>query len=129
MVLIARSTPRRLLVFGAVLFAASYATIVGNASASLNEWSGKNLPGHSWTTGNGVVQSALWRVDAGARTTSDVCAGPVTHNAEGYHFPYGWSCNGGEAIWRIEGRIEAAAGLDNPNSGTFTEYWGVGFSE
>jgi len=106
------------------------AVLASSASASMNEYSGHNLAGHTWTTGNGVVQPKLWRIDGGASTTSSVCVGPVTHDAAGYHFPYGWTCSKSESIWTIyPTTIAAADGLYNPNSGTFSSYWAAGFSE
>jgi hypothetical protein len=126
----AKPTNGRMVVTGIALIALVFAIFASSASASWNEYSGRNLPGHTWTTGNGVVQPKLWRIDGGANTTSSVCVGPVTHDASGYHFPYGWTCGKTESIWTIfPTTIEAADGLYNPNSGTFGEYWAAGFSE
>lgn len=126
----ARPTAKGLLLSSFALVALILAIFASSASASWNEYHGRNLPGHTWTTGNGVVQPKLWRIDGGANTTSSVCVGPVTHDAGGYHFPYGWTCSKSESIWTIfPTTIEAADGLYNPNSGTFGEYWAAGFSE
>lgn len=87
-----------------------------------------NLPGHTWTTGNGVVQPKLTIAQAWANTTSSVCTGPVTHDASGFHFPYGWSCSPETVYWYFSAPIEAAVRLYNPNSGTFQKSWAHGVS-
>jgi len=95
---------------------------LGASMAQAELFGGKNLPGHSWTTDGNVV--GLYYERGEANTTSSVCVGPVTHNNEGYHFPYGWSCeSGGISEWKFA-EISAAAGIYNPNSGTFGE-WSV----
>lgn len=111
----------------ALVFAISAST--ASASSGVNEWEGKNLPGHTWTTGNGVVQSKLIDAEAWANTTSSVCTGPVTHDASGFHFPYGWSCSPEWVDWYFSAPIEAAVGLYNPNNGTFQKYWAHGVSQ
>jgi hypothetical protein len=129
--LAAKPAPRSVLLSSFALIAVLFTIFASSASASSwNEWHGRNLPGHTWTTGNGVVQPKLWRIDGGANTTSSVCIGPVTHDAGGYHFPYGWTCGKTSSTWTIyPTTIEAADGLYNPNSGTFGEYGAVGISE
>jgi hypothetical protein len=87
------------------------------ASAATNAYTGKNLPGKSWTTGNGVVLSGERLISAWGETTSSVCVGPVTHDSGGFHMPYGWACNPHAITWEFT-PITAAAGFDNPNPGT-----------
>lgn len=98
------------------------------AGASVNEYEGKNLAGHTWTT-NGIVQPKLVISEAWANTTSSVCAGPVTHDAAGYHFPYGWSCSPESVFWYLPAEIQAASGIYNPNAGTFLKWHARGVSE
>ena len=108
----------RTLLVSIILAALAFSALPSIASAS-NAYTGKNLPGHSWTTGNGVVLTNESLISARAETTSSVCVGPVTHDSGGFHMPYGWSCNPTSVTWSFA-PITAAAGLDNPNPGTFT---------
>jgi hypothetical protein len=130
---IARLSPvsrraNRLLLFGLILAAIAFSIHPSGASASINEWSGRNLPGHSWTTGNGVVLPGEFLIGGGANTTSSVCVGPVTHDGSGFHMPYGWKCDTERVEWFFTS-ITAAAGLDNPNAGTFGTYGANAFGE
>jgi hypothetical protein len=117
-----------LLVSGLALLAAVLAIYPSGASASTNSYSGKNLPGGTWTTGNGVVLSKEFLIGGGANTTSSVCVGPVTHDGSGFHTPYGWSCATRTKEWFFAS-ITAAAGFYNPNPGTFGEYSVNAFGE
>jgi hypothetical protein len=112
---------RRLALSGMAIAALALSIYPAAASAGgFNEYKGRNLPGHSWTTGNGVVIPEFV-IGGGANTTSSVCVGPVTHDAGGYHTPYGWDCS----TTRLEyffPEITAAAGIYNPNAGTFGEF-------
>jgi len=108
------------LLAGVILAALIFSINPSIASAS-NFYSGKNLPGHTWTAGNGVVLSPERVISASANTTSSVCVGPVTHSGSEFHFPYGWTCNPHAVTWEFAA-INAAAGLDNPNPGTFGEF-------
>jgi hypothetical protein len=83
------------------------------------EYSGRNLAGGTWTT-NGRVAPALWAIYGEANSSSSVCVGPITHDAGGYHAPYGWACAPHSRTWEFAGSpIAAAAGIYNPNPGTF----------
>jgi hypothetical protein len=123
------SSSAKLLLPVVVLIAAILALSVGSACASVNEYEGKNLPGHTWTAGNGVVLPKLVISQAWANTSSSVCTGPVTHDAGGYHFPYGWSCSPESVYWYFSAPIAAAVGVYNPNNGIFQKYWAHGASE
>lgn len=93
----------------------------GASAQTANEYSGKNLPGHTWTTGNGVVLGNEFMINGRANTTSSVCVGPVTYDGT-FHAPYGWSCNTEQQQW-VFSPITAAAGLYNPNAGTFGSFF------
>jgi hypothetical protein len=91
------------------------------ASAAEYNYTGTNLPGGVWTTGNGTHLPNLFVERGWANTTSSVCLGPVTHDASGFHFPYGWACN--PPTWeRFFPEINAAPGILNPNPGTIGKF-------
>lgn len=115
-----RRKPQSALLAAVILAALVFSALPSIASAS-NFYSGKNLPGHTWTAGNGVVLSPERVIAANTNTTSSVCVGPVTHSGGEFHFPYGWSCNPHAVTWEFAA-INAAAGLDNPNPGTIGEF-------
>jgi hypothetical protein len=91
------------------------------ALADAYEYGGQNLPGHTWTTGQGIYVPNESTIFGNATTSSNVCVGPVTHDAGGFHFPYGWSCAPTQVFYTFP-RITAAVGIYNPNSGTFLSY-------
>jgi hypothetical protein len=124
-----RPAMKKTLLVSLAIFTVFCSLATSFANASVNEWEGKNLPGHTWTTGNGVVQPKLVIAQAWAQTTSSVCTGPVTHDATGFHFPYGWSCSPEAVYWYFSAPIAASVGLYNPNGGTFQRYWAHGVSE
>jgi hypothetical protein len=105
----------------AVAVAAFLVPINASIASASNFYSGRNLPGHTYTTGNGVFLNPESVISAVANTTSSVCVGPVTASGGEVHFPYGWSCNPHAVTWEFT-PINAAAGIDNPNPGTFGEY-------
>jgi hypothetical protein len=117
MALINRKVNKTLLA-SLILAALAFSVYPSIASAS-NAYSGKNLPGGSWTAGNGVVLTGENVISGRAETTSSVCVGPITHDSGGFHAPYGWTCNPTGVTWNFAA-ITAAAGLYNPNPGTFT---------
>jgi hypothetical protein len=120
--LTAKPAPKRLLISAFALAAIALAMFASIASAfSSNSYNGKNLPGHTWTTGNGVVLTNEYLVEGKANTSSSVCVGPVTHDGSGFHMPYGWRCENQQSYYGFPD-INAAAGLYNPNSGTFGEF-------
>jgi hypothetical protein len=110
----------RVLLVGMIVAALVFAVIPSIASAS-NAYSGSNLPGHTWTAGNGVFLYPENYIYAWANTTSSVCVGPVTVSGGKAQIPYGWACNPGSEGWEFS-PIDAAAGIDNPNPGTFNFY-------
>jgi hypothetical protein len=112
---------KRLLMSGFILAAAVFSIYPGSASASENGYNGKNLPGHTWTIGNGVVLTNEDLIQSTSNTSSSVCVGPVTHDGSGFHAPYGWHCEKNGSDWSFSA-ITAAAGFYNPNSGTIGEY-------
>jgi hypothetical protein len=95
------------------------------ASASGNEYSGHNLPGHTWTTGNGVVLTGENFIAGYANTSSSVCVGPITYDGT-FHAPYGWRCMPENPSWSFS-PITAAAGLYNPNAGTFQNFAAIAY--
>jgi hypothetical protein len=113
-------TLHKTLLASLILAALAISALPSVASAS-NAYTGRNLPGGSWTTGNGVVLGGEKVISAWAETTSSVCVGPITHDSGGFHAPYGWSCNPHAQTWEFS-PITAAAGLYNPNPGTFTYF-------
>jgi hypothetical protein len=115
-----RQKAHRVLLAGVTLAALIFSVQPSIASAS-NFYSGKNLPGHTYTTGNGVFLYPEGLISAVANTTSSVCVGPVTVSGGKVVIPYGWSCNPHSVTWEFAA-INAAAGIDNPNPGTFGEY-------
>jgi hypothetical protein len=115
-----RQKAHRMLLAGVILTALMFSLHLSTASAS-NYYSGKNLPGGAYTTGNGVFLYPEDVIVAEANTTSSVCDGPVTVSGGQPQFPYGWSCYPHEVSWEFPA-IDAAAGIDNPNPGTFGEY-------
>ena len=121
--LVAHSTRHRapkVVLAGLIAAVLVFALIPSVASAS-NAYSGSNLPGYTWTTGNGVFLYPEDYIYAWANTTSSVCVGPVTVNGGQPEIPYGWACNPGSEGWEFS-PIDAAAGIDNPNPGTFGSY-------
>lgn len=109
------------------LAAFAFSVLPGSASAfSENQYHGTSLASHTWTTGNGVVFRHEFLIAANAETTSSVCVGPVTYNGS-FHMPYGWECSPNDVQW-VFPEIEAAAGIYNPNPGTFHNFnvvaWG-----
>jgi hypothetical protein len=108
--------PKALFVIG--LFCATLAaTVAMHSSAALaSSWMGSTAA-HGWSS-NGVYEPSLGyvyeRITAGPAAS---CVGPVTHNSEGYHFPYGWACGSGKVEWEFA-TINAAGAVSNPNSST-----------
>ena len=76
-------------------------------------WSG-SLAGKTWTTNGDVftLHEIFARVESGP---SAICVGPVQYSG-GWVFPYGWDCSSGSVDWQFAA-INAAGGVDNPNSG------------
>jgi hypothetical protein len=104
------------LILAVVVVVVALAAATSPAQAT---WGG-NLPGKTWTT-NGTVWEPLnfiyAEITGGSGTA--ICVGPVTHDSGGYHFPFGWSCAGRAVSWKFS-NINAAAGVDNPNSASFS---------
>jgi hypothetical protein len=115
-----RLKTHRVALAGVTVAALVFSAAPSIASAS-NYYSGKNLPGHTYTTGNGVFLYPEDVIVGEANTTSSVCVGPVTASGGEVHMPYGWSCSTHEVSWEFT-PIDAAAGIYNPNPGTFGEY-------
>jgi len=89
--------------------------VASPASAFFYEYSGK-LVGKSWTTGNGTVWEGMKKQWAGVTAgPTAICVGPVQYVSGNFVFPYGWDCNNSQVVWEY-GAINAAAGVDNPNS-------------
>ena len=109
-----------LLMAGCAIVVLMIAALPSSARAAENEYKGKELPGKSWTAGNGVFLHQEFDILGWANTTSSVCVGPVTYNGT-YHMPYGWACATEKEEW-IFTALEAAAGIYNPNPGTFGKY-------
>jgi hypothetical protein len=86
----------------------------GTAGAWVYEYSGK-LAGKSWTAGNGTVWPGM-EIQQASTSSGAICVGPVQYSG-GWIFPYGWKCATGNVGWSYAA-INAAAGTDNPNSGT-----------
>ena len=115
-----RGKAKAVLLSAFALSAFALSVFPSGASASLNEYTGNNLPGHVWTVGNGAfLPNERW-IHGEAETTSSVCVGPVTYDGS-YHMPYGWGCSPSGVSWEFP-KINAAAGLYNPNSGTFHHF-------
>jgi hypothetical protein len=104
----------------ASLLAAFVATLAfamaASSAAHAYEYAAHNLAGKTWTCGSCEVGS-LWWENAQATTSSSICVGPVTHNSEGFHAPYGWKCNPKEVEWNFA-TISASPGTYNPNAGS-----------
>jgi hypothetical protein len=89
------------------------ATMPTNARA--NGYSAR-LPGKTWTTNGEVINLTV--ISGGViEGPTALCVGPVQHSSGGYTFPYGWDCGQQQVVWEFAS-IEAAAGVDNPNSGS-----------
>ncbi len=112
---------QRMFVLAPVIAAVVVALLPATANAEANGYSGRNLPGGSWTTGNGVFLSGEDFISASVPTTSSICVGPVTYNGT-YQAPYGWKCEHPYSVSWSFSPITAAAGLYNPNPGTFTSF-------
>jgi len=99
-----------------VLTALAAATIT--ASAQAGSFSFKNLPGKTWTTNGEVV--GMTQIHAQWSNLTG-CIGPVQKSGSEYVFPDGWDCGSPQGLTFEFGLISAAAGFDNPNSGTIKE--------
>jgi hypothetical protein len=89
------------------------------------EYRGRNLPGGAWTSGNGTFVTGMTGIWGEGSTPSSVCVSPVTHDAGGYHVPYGWHCAPNHISFNFPA-ITAAVGFYNPNPGTIAEYGAIG---
>jgi len=107
---------KALLAVGLFCTALTAVAAVHSTPAQASSWSGSTLA-HGWSS-NGAYENPLGyvyeRITAGPTAT---CVGPVTHNSEGYHFPYGWACGYEKVSWEFAG-IYAAGAVSNPNSST-----------
>jgi hypothetical protein len=117
---IARSVGQKLkaaLVSAFAVLVVALSVYPSGASAAVNAYEGRNLPGGTWTAGNGVVLAQENYILGQGETTSSVCVGPITHDGSGFHTPYGWACAPSVREWSFA-PIAAAAGFYNPNPGT-----------
>jgi hypothetical protein len=112
---------KRLLLASFALVMVMFAIFAGNASAIIVSFTGRELPGKTWTCGHCIEQKALFVVSAEANTTSSVCAGGVQYNGSSWYTPYGWWC----AAHDVENRfpeVTAFGAIYNPNPGAFKDY-------
>lgn len=99
-----------------VAFVAACAIAVA-VSSTAHAYEVRNLPGKTWTCGPcevGTVHGEFAQASGG----SSICVGPVTHNSEGFHAPYGWKCEPRIVEWNFTA-ITASPATYNPNAGTF----------
>jgi hypothetical protein len=72
-----RGKAKAVLLSAFALSAFALSVFPSGASASLNEYTGNNLPGHVWTVGNGAfLPNERW-IHGEAETTSSVCVCPM----------------------------------------------------
>lgn len=116
---------RRLVLPALAASVIALAVLAAKADAYVHEYTGHNLPGHTWTTGDGVVVTELDLSHAQANTTSSVCTGPIIYNGS-FQAPYGWQCATTDVQWTFP-KINAAPAIYNPNSGTFGSYGVIGY--
>src|SRR5579884_1270542 len=90
---------RRVLALAAVC-AFALAVLVPTASAYINSFGGRNLPGHTWS-GGGVYGPGLFETLGEAETSSSVCTGPIVKSGSGYVAPYGWACKPVQVVWEF----------------------------
>jgi hypothetical protein len=92
------------------------ALTLGASGASAETFEGK-LAAKEWSCGKCSVENPLKYIEAEiiSQTGGELCVGPVQYYSGKYHFPYGWQCGGWGSAWDFTA-IEAAEGIDNPNS-------------
>jgi hypothetical protein len=110
-----------------VTFLATLALVMAATSAAGAEEI-HNLPGKSWSCGKcatGTVHFEFAQAQEGSN--SSLCVGPVTHDGNGWHAPYGWLCHSHEVKWEFNPINNASPAVYNPNSGTFQYIYLLGY--
>jgi hypothetical protein len=101
------------------------AVVASGASAYINQFGGRNLPGHTWS-GGGYYAAGLFETVGEAETTSSVCTGPMVKSGTGYAAPYGWACRVRQVVWEFP-ELTGFGAVYNPNSGAFPTWGGLAF--
>jgi hypothetical protein len=118
-------TPARKIVVVLAVWLAVLAAVAAGASASIDQFGGRDLPGHAWGGGH-VYGPGLFETVGEAETSSSVCTGPVVKSGGGYVAPYGWACHPVQVSW-VFPQLTGLGAVYNPNPGTFPKWGGLAF--